>query len=202
MPQKRLLLFGGTFDPPHNGHLNILENAAQRIKPDKILVMPAFVPPHKTAYGTDAELRIKMCGALLKNKPNAEISRIEIERGGKSYTIDTVAELKRIYPGYRIYLLVGSDMLLYFEKWKDWRRLLKEVTVFCQCRLNADIEAVSEYVKFLRKNGGRVIVCSKSILEITSTNIRARVQNGVSVAELVPGGVLRLIEENNLYKKK
>lgn len=202
MPQKRLLLFGGTFDPPHNGHLNILENAAQKIKPDKILIMPAFVPPHKTAYGTSAELRIKMCRALSKKCENAEISDIEIKRGGKSYTIDTVAQLKQIYPDYRIYLVVGSDMLLYFEKWKDWQCLLREVTVFCQCRLNADVKAVAEYVKFLRKNGGRVIVCNKSILEITSTNIRARVQNGVSVSELVPDGVLKLIEENNLYKKK
>ena len=105
----RVLLYGGTFDPPHEGHINLLRSAAQAVQPDRTILMPAGVPPHKAASATPAPLRLAMCRCFVQAWPGVQISDWEISRKGKSYTIDTVRMLGQRYPGARLYLCVGGD---------------------------------------------------------------------------------------------
>ena len=125
----KLLLFGGTFDPPHIGHMNLLRGAMQAVQPDLTIVMPAGVPPHKAASMTPGMWRYEMCACFLALEKECggriEISDWEIHRQGRNYTIDTVTMLEQKYPGAELYLSVGSDMLLTFTEWRRWPELLQ-----------------------------------------------------------------------------
>ena len=134
----KLLLFGGTFDPPHNGHMRLLQSAIDAVQPDKVMVMPAGVPPHKAASATPASLRLTMCQCFAPLHPDLVVSDWEIGRGGKNYTIDTVRMLEERYPGAEIFLSVGSDMLTTFTQWREWQSLLEKTTLVVQSRYSGD----------------------------------------------------------------
>ena len=119
-PQK-IILFGGTFDPPHNGHMTLLAGAIEAVRPDLVLVEPAGTPPHKRAGGTSAAHRLAMCECFRPLFPELVLDTTEIARGGKSYTIDTVRQMNARYPGAQLYFPMGSDMLLWFRNWAAYR---------------------------------------------------------------------------------
>ena len=129
----KILLYGGTFDPPHNGHLNNLRAAAGRVMPDLVVVMPAGVPPHKAASATPAALRLEMCRcfAALEGAPGLPriaVSDWEIRQaanGRRNYTVLTLEMLARTYPDAVLYLAVGSDMLESFRAWYRWQDILR-----------------------------------------------------------------------------
>ena len=125
-PQK-IILFGGTFDPPHNGHMTLLAGAIEAVRPDLVLVEPAGTPPHKRAGGTSAAHRLAMCECFRPLFPELVLDTTEIARGGKSYTIDTVRQMNARYPGAQLYFPMGSDMLLWFRNWAAYRELLRRV---------------------------------------------------------------------------
>ena len=130
----KVLLYGGTFDPPHGGHLNLLQGAVRAVQPDRVIVMPAGIPPHKAASATPAPLRLAMCECFRLACPDAQISDWEISRGGKSYTVDTAAMLAARYPGAQLYLCMGGDMVETFRQWRCWQRLLQLCTLVVHCR--------------------------------------------------------------------
>ena len=129
----RILLYGGSFDPPHNGHMNNLRAAAARVKPDKVVVMPAGVSPFKRGTCASGALRMEMCrcfSALAEEQavPALEVSGWEVEqaeRGQRNYTVLTLEMLAAEYPGAALYLAIGSDMLLTFDGWHRWQDILK-----------------------------------------------------------------------------
>ena len=121
----KILLYGGTFDPPHNGHMNNLRAALALVQPDRALVMPAGTPPHKHASATPAELRLQMCACFTALSPAVQVSDWEIRRGGRSYTVHTLEWLRGQDPDGALYLCVGSDMLLTFQEWYRWQDMLK-----------------------------------------------------------------------------
>ncbi len=153
----KLLLFGGTFDPPHTGHISLLENAIKLVKPNKVVVMPAGIPPHKEASTTPGNLRMEMCRCFLPCFANIEISDIEIKRQGSSYTWDSLQELEKLYPGSTLYLCIGSDMLLYFEKWHRYKEILQKVILVGQDRQQTDIPLTRAAAQELRRQGGTVL---------------------------------------------
>ena len=106
---EKLLLFGGTFDPPHNGHMALLSACLAAVRPHRALVMPAGVPPHKQASATPGLLRAEMCGCFKALSPCVEVSRWELGKGGRNYTVDTLRMLKNTFPGARLHLCLGSD---------------------------------------------------------------------------------------------
>ena len=108
----KIMLYGGTFDPPHNGHINNLRAALALVRPDRAIVMPAGTPPHKQASTTPAALRFAMCQCFKSLSPVVEVSDWEIRRGGRSYTVHTLEWLRSCDPAAELYLCVGSDMLL------------------------------------------------------------------------------------------
>lgn len=195
----KILLFGGTFDPPHIGHLALLQNAIEAVQPDLALVMPAGVPPHKEAYGTPAELRYQMCRAFLPVDKRVHRSRFELDQPGKSYTANTVRHLQARWPGCEVFLVVGSDMLLSFTTWFNSGWLLQNVTLVAQSRDEDETAAMGPAVEALRRQGGKVFFLRQPVCRLSSTEVRARCAAGADITALVPPEALRVIRRHRLY---
>ena len=130
----KIMLYGGTFDPPHNGHINNLRAALALVRPDRAIVMPAGTPPHKQASTTPAALRLQMCACFTALSPVVEVSDWEIRRGGRSYTVHTLEWLRSCDPAAELYLCVGSDMLLTFTQWYRWQDMLSMAALVVESR--------------------------------------------------------------------
>ena len=194
---EKVLLFGGTFDPPHNGHMHFLKSAIEAAQPARVVVMPSCIPPHKTASATPAALRLAMCECFRPLFPALEVSDWEIRQGGKSYTIDTVKMLEETCPGAAVYLCVGSDMLTSFAEWRSWQELLRRTVLVAQSRENGDMPELRAAARALEAEGGRVLFTASPALPLASTDLRAHRRH---LSE-VPEAARRVIEENHLYER-
>ena len=156
----KIAIFGGSFNPPHRGHVEAALDAISYLKPDKLLVIPAAIPPHKSLDedSPEPEERFKLARLAFAGIPQAEVSDIELKRNGKSYTADTISQLRDIYPGARLYLLLGTDMFLGFERWHEFRGILDSVTlaVFARRIGNDVIKNCADYLA--SKYGARVTI--------------------------------------------
>ncbi|MBQ6019948.1 MAG: nicotinate-nucleotide adenylyltransferase [Clostridia bacterium] len=196
----RIGILGGTFDPPHKGHLYLGANFARALALDRVLVIPAAVPPHKAdkKLTSDAD-RLEMC-RLAFDDPVFEVTDLELRRAGKSYTVDTLALLKKDAPDDDFYLLIGSDMLLYFDQWYRWREIRKMCTLCSFSRSeDEDYDRLADYAGNVL--GGGVLLLDQPPMEISSTEIRRRVRMGEDVDELLPGAVAEYIRERGLYRE-
>lgn len=193
----KLLLFGGTFDPPHNGHMRLLQSAIDAVQPDKVMVMPAGVPPHKAASATPASLRLTMCQCFAPLHPDLVVSDWEIGRGGKNYTIDTVRMLEECYPGAEIFLSVGSDMLTTFTQWREWQSLLEKTTLVVQSRYSGDGADLAAAARELEAAGGRGIFAHAPVLQAASSDVRA----GKLGMDALPPLVQHICKQYHLYEK-
>ena len=194
----KLLLFGGTFDPPHIGHMNLLRGAMQAVQPDLTIVMPAGVPPHKAASMTPGMWRYEMCACFLALEKECggriEISDWEIHRQGRNYTIDTVTMLEQKYPGAELYLSVGSDMLLTFTEWRR-RPELQKATLVVESRCEGDIGALHRAARALSAEGGRIVFSQAKALPMASSDIRA----GKAPAGALPPETEQIAGKYHLY---
>lgn len=198
---KKILLFGGTFDPPHNGHMHLLAESIRAVQPDLVLVMPTGIPPHKDGGHTPGEVRARMCRCFLPLlRGRVKIDGTELRRAGKSYTADTLRLLRRRYPGAQLYLPMGSDMLLYFKNWYQYRDILRMAALVVLCRDEDDEAPVRVFARALAAEGGRVLFAPGDVLEVSSTEIRAKAAAGESIRALVPPAVARIVEHRGLYK--
>ncbi len=172
----RIGIFGGTFNPPHPGHKHLAEEIKVKAKLDKIIIIPACTPPHKVSKDlADSAHRIKMC-ELLFNDDFYEISDIEIKRQGKSYTVDTVTELKEIYPEDELFLIIGADMLMCFDRWYRYEEILSQVTLCVAVRDNevktADLSDFAKNALGLDGNKGEIIISDVEPWICSSTAVR------------------------------
>ena len=195
----KLLLFGGTFDPPHIGHKNPLRGAMQAVQPDLTIVMPAGVPPHKAASMTPGMWRYEMCACFLALEKECggriEISDWEIHRQGRNYTIDTVTMLEQKYPGAELYLSVGSDMLLTFTEWRRWPELLQKASLVVESRCEGDMGALHRAARALSAEGGRIVFSQAKALPMASSDIRA----GKAPAGALPPETEQIAGKYHLY---
>ncbi len=196
-----VLLFGGAFDPPHLGHVRLLQNAIAAADPDLVLVMPTGTSPHKASSLTPARLRRRMCRCFLPVDKRVRISRYEIAQKGKNYTVDTVAWLQKKYPGARIILTMGSDMLLHFDAWRSWQQLLAQVTICAQTRDDEDTAALRQKAQELRAMGGKVLLCPPLPVELSSTQVRSAIADGAGPALYVPAAAAAVIQKHGLYRR-
>ena len=194
----KVLLYGGTFDPPHGGHINLLQGAVCAVQPDRVIVMPAGTPPHKAASATPAPLRLAMCECFRLACPHIQISDWEIRRGGKSYTVDTVLMLRARYPHAQLYLCMGGDMLETFRQWRCWQRLLQLCTLVVHCREPED-PAFAAAAESLRQDGGQVIVLKAPVLRESSSSLRARIAKGEPPEALLPSAAAHVARRYHLY---
>ena len=205
----KVLLYGGTFDPPHNGHLNNLRAAAARVQPDKVVVMPAGLSPFKQKTSAPGALRLEMCScfhALEEDAdtiPQLEVSGWEIEQaaaGNRNYTVLTVEKLARENPGAQLYLAIGSDMLLSFEGWHRWQDILRLARVVVTSRDIGDAPALHAKAKLLDPSGGRILFAPVQALPMATSQLRARLAAGEECEAELPEEVRSVIRREGLYR--
>jgi len=191
---ERLGVFGGTFNPPHLAHLIAAERAVEEYSLDKLLFIPANIPPHKVGHEiAPADDRLAMIRLATQGNSHFDVSDIELKREGKSYTVDTLRKLKAIHNPETLFLFIGMDMYAIFDSWYKAEDILSLATVVVMLRPTHDIERVDSKIR------DRVMIMKLPLLEISSTDIRERVAQRKSVQYLVPDGIRMYIEERGLY---
>lgn len=171
----RIAVYGGSFNPPHPAHVRAARLAYAALKPDKLLVIPAADPPHKSlAEGSPSpEERFELTKLAFRDFPEAELSDMELLRGGESYTADTVAELAAMYPGAEIYLIIGTDMLTSFERWHDFEGILGGAALAVLSRDEGDQPEIERYAARLRElYGAKVSIIDAAPLPMSSSEMR------------------------------
>ena len=196
----KVALFGGTFDPVHTAHLRMAGMLADVLSLDTVLFMPTFVPPHK-AKGeiAPAKHRIKMCELATADDARFQVSDLEIMRGGASFTVDTLRQLREQYPNDELYLFVGADMFMTLGTWYCIDEILSMVTVCTVPRDDVSADMLRAHGATL---GGKWYVAEEAVGEISSTEIRERIANGKPLGELVPEKVAAYIVANRLYTQQ
>lgn len=198
----RIGIYGGTFNPPHLGHKHLALQLKDRANLDKIIIIPTFVPPHKNAEAVaDGKHRLEMC-KLLFTESFFEISDIELKREGKSYTYDTLCELKVTYPEDELFLIMGSDMLLCFDSWYRYMDILNMVTLCAASRGDADFSVLEEYARTtlnLDTNRNEIVISNIEPMKCTSSEIRYCILYGGKIVDLVSSEIDRYIKLNLIY---
>ncbi len=189
-------LFGGSFNPPHKGHLYLAETCASALGLDRVLIIPSNIAPHKSSVSyASGEDRLNMC-RIAFDSPLFEVSGIELDRGSTSYTVDTLRELRKIYPDDELYFIIGSDMLESFTKWYLWETILELCTLCAAPREKGFIPDFSPYTPEQRK---KIVYLDFEPLEISSTEIRIRLKSNNGCEELVDKKVIDYIRSHGLY---
>ncbi len=197
-------ILGGTFNPPHKGHVKLGLDFKKKLSLDKVVVIPAKIPTHKKAKDlVSGEDRLKMCSLAFKD-PVFEISDIETKSDRESYTVYTLEELKKMYPEDEFYLIIGSDMFLIFDKWYRYKDILSMCTVCVEAREND--ESSDELKRFAKKTLGidtkksdKIIINPVKPFPVSSTEIRQRIKDKKGVKRLVDSDELEYIKIRGLY---
>lgn len=195
-------IMGGTFDPIHFGHLRAAEEVLQGFQLDRVIFVPAGNPPHKAGERiSSAEHRYLMTVLATMDHPNFEVSRVEIDRPGFSYTLDTLKEFKKRFPEDNLYFITGADAILSVHGWNGYKELFELADFIAVTRPGYSMESLD----CLRPLIGdccysRIHVFTVTSLAISSSDIRERVRKSLSIRYLIPEMVRRYIERNGLYK--
>ncbi|RRK09870.1 nicotinate-nucleotide adenylyltransferase [Lactiplantibacillus garii] len=191
LPHRRVGLLGGTFNPPHLGHLIMAQQVGDQLGLDEVRFMPDAQPPHvdekKTIPAVD---RVNMVQAAIADNPLFRLETAEIKRGGKSYSYDTIKALKAQHPDTQYYFIIGGDMVDYLHTWYRINDLVKLVTFVGIKRTG--YPTTSQYP---------VIWVDAPLIDISSTQIRKKISHGHTVRYLVPDAVAAYIEEHHLYEQ-
>ncbi len=191
----RIGIFGGTFNPIHLGHLIVAEEVGEKLRLDKVLFLLAFNPPHKREVA-DYEDRRKMVKMAIADNQKFLLSEIEKERGGKSWTVDTLQALRRVHPRDKLFLIVGSDQFNELPTWKRPEEIFNLAKV-CVVR-RPGVRVKNSVVRIF----SRVLFLDVSQVDIRGKEIRRRIRRGISVKYLLPDKVYRYIKRKKIYQKE
>jgi len=184
-------ILGGTFNPVHIGHLILAEEAREKLGLDKIVFIPTALPPHKDSLNIAlADKRLKMLKLAIKGNKHFTVSDIEIKRKGRSYTIDTLKELKQKYSRDELYFIIGSDLLKYLNEWKDLNEIIKMVKFVVATRPGFPLEQIPNYIKTLAIRA----------VDVSGFSVRECIQENKPFRYLVPEAVFNYINKNKLYR--
>ena len=200
----RLAFYGGSFNPPHPAHVRACRLAYESLRPDRLLVIPAATPPHKPLPegSPDAAERMELTRIAFKSLPQAEVSGMELRREGRSFTSDTVAELRREYPDAELCMIMGTDMLLSFEEWHEWRYILSEASLAVLPRAEGDIAAIrAEAARMEREYGAVIYVLDAAPLPMSSSDMRALLTERRGAEELDGEVYARIIRKRDYGAK-
>lgn len=197
---EKIGLYGGTFAPPHRGHIHAVQAFLAHIPVDELLIMPTFVPPHKVqATGDTPALRLEMCHAAFDGIPGVTVSSYEIDREDVSYTVQTLRHLTK--PEREIYLLCGTDMFLTLEKWYHADEIFRLANIVCIARTEEKANEIAvAAVRYKREHAATCILLPDAPLEISSTQIREAIQTNKALTAWVPPAVEAILRRENVYK--
>jgi len=193
----RLGLFGGTFDPPHNGHVAVAKDVADALNLNRLLWIPAGEPPHKAQQDvTPASLRLEMVLAATAEDARFEVSDVETAREGPSYTVDTLGEVRRKFPHATLYFIVGADEYDALATWRAPEQVLELARLAVMDRGGA--RAADNMPDVAGTDAAEFVAVER--IDISSTRVRAHIAAGLDAADLVPPGVATIIERAGLYR--
>ena len=189
-------LFGGSFNPPHVGHLIIAETIRDAFGLDQVLWMPNYVPPHKDlAGGTDAQDRLEMVRLAIADHPSFSVSDVEIVRGGRSYTVETLRSLQVQRSDDKWHLIIGADSLADFHNWREPDEIAERAQLIVYERMGVEISAMESRFR------DKAIAADAPVVDVSSTMIRRRLREGRSVRYLLPASVQAYIQSKGLYQE-
>lgn len=193
-------IFGGTFNPIHVGHREILDKLSGIDNIEKIILIPTKIPPHKqVAFLASEEDRVNMCKLIASKYPNVEVSDLELRREGKSYTIDTLKSVKQIYPDKTVAITIGADMVVTFDEWKDYTDIIRNSVLITFSRAGTDQTIYNNGIKVLKNMGAQIIEIEEEITNVSSTQIRDALLSNSCTAGLLDTEVYEYILENKVY---
>ena len=200
---KSFAILGGTFDPVHKGHVEIAKSVLKQTGAEKILFIPSGNPPHKDErMVTDKFHRLNMLNMAVEGEKDFVVSTIEIDREGKTYTIDTIRELREIFGiDVKFFFIMGADALHYIYMWKDFKELLKICSFAAVTRPGYRAAELEQDVDILtNKYGGDIHIIEIPPVNVSSSEIRDNIKSGISINDMVNSNVYDYIVKNELYK--
>ena len=198
---ERIGIYGGTFNPPHIGHIRAAKFAVDSLKLDRLLVIPSCISPHKTLpeNSPTPEQRLQMLELSLAGQEKIEISDLELRRGSTSYTYETVEQVHQLYPDSQLILFMGTDMFLSFDTWKHPERILQQASIAVFYRGDPDEkQKIQEKAEYFRQQGAAVYPVENPVTDISSTDLRRLLVFDCAAPFLSPG-VGDYIRQNKLY---
>jgi nicotinate-nucleotide adenylyltransferase len=189
---KRIGIFGGTFDPPHKGHISIAEQAVKQLGLDCMYFIPAYIPPHKQQHlSITAQHRVAMMKLAVSGRKEFKVSTIELRRRGISYTVDTLKVFKKRFPKAQLVLIIGSDNLLQFHSWKMPKSILQLASLAVYKRKGFNLQLKENTINFILLKG--------RMLPVSSTEIRNKIEKGLPIHAFVPDSVALYINQHSPY---
>lgn len=195
---KRIGIMGGTFNPIHNGHLLLAQTAKEQLTLDKILFMPSGNSYMKKNV-LETEKRVAMAALAIAGHPDFELSLLEAQKSGNTYTCETLNLLSASNPDTRYFFIIGADILFQIEQWRNPEQIFRMAALTCAVRDDYDFQAVQKKGDALAELGAEIYYLNMPKLDISSTDIRANVKNSLSISGLVPPEVAHYIEQERLY---
>lgn len=193
----RIGIFGGTFDPPHLGHVTVARDVADALALDHVLWIPARVSPHKLGRAVSPPAaRLDMLEAAASQDPRFQVSQVELEREGPSYTVDTLRDLRARWPAAELFLILGADQLRAFASWRDPEEILRMATLALMDRDGDDAARAAPDLPGME----RAVHVPVTRVDVSATEVRAAVAAGRDVSGMVPPGVLAVMEREGLYR--
>lgn len=200
---KEYGLFGGSFNPIHNGHLHLAKSVYRMLGLDHVVLMPSGEAPHKdcSEYAPAAD-RLAMCQLAAEKFDWMSVSDDEIRKKGKSYTVETLRDLTKRFPDVRWTLMIGSDMLLTFDRWYCWQKILQMARVCAVSREDGDLPQLQKKAEELQAQTDctGIVVLSVRAFPVSSTQIRENLQKNAISSCLLPKNVVQYIRLNGLYR--
>jgi nicotinate-nucleotide adenylyltransferase len=194
-------ILGGTFNPPHMGHLVMAQEALDQLDLDRVMLMPVAVPPHKEA-GQDpgGAARVELCRLAVAGDDRFAVSTLEVERGGASFTVDTLRELHDLEPEHDLTFIVGGDMAQSLPAWREPEAILRLARLAVAEREGVRREDIARRLDPLH-DGDRVVFFDMPRIDVSSSSIRRRVAEGRPIRYLVPDAVAEAVAERGLYRQ-
>ncbi|NMO94879.1 nicotinate-nucleotide adenylyltransferase [Paenibacillus lemnae] len=188
-------IMGGTFDPIHIGHLMAAEAARDACGLEEVWFMPSHTPPHKQQAGVTGEMRLDMTEKAISSNPHFRLLDVEVKRQGVSYTVDTIRDLKKEWPEHDFHFIIGADMVNYLPKWNRIQELADMLSFIGLNRPGSPLDT-EQLPDFLKR---RVHIVDMPMLDISSSDIRHKAENGESIRYMVPDPVYEYISRSGIY---
>lgn len=197
---NRVGIMGGTFNPIHYGHLRLALTAQEQILLDKVLFIPSGTSYMKSNV-LETQKRVDMVALAIEEYPQFELSLIEAQKAGNTYTFETLQDLKKSDPDTQYFFIIGADSLFQLEQWRCPELIFELTTLVCAVRDDYTIDSIRQKGDALSKLGADIVYLNSPKWDISSTEIRAKVRQGMPIHDLVPPKVVYYIEQEHLYEE-